>query len=247
MTARRTRSSGAPTGSSRRSSRPTTARPRARCRGSRLNSPTGRRRWRSSGCSASPRRPKKSARGAAAATGAARAAASATARRRGPVPARATAAAPGHRRRGPAPETVRARGVEAVGRRRGRGHVRGAEAAHRRPVRRRPARGRRAASGPRAATGAASIAPRDHRRHAAAVRRRDGATAAARRCTGGQGAEVVVCFLVIDLRYLMYQGARLFCSGSPRYTKKSQIELAYIDTLANPKIRLDGVKRTTQI
>ena len=31
------------------------------------------------------------------------------------------------------------------------------------------------------------------------------------------------------------------------YTKKSQIELAYIDTLANPKIRLDSVKRMTQI
>ena len=45
----------------------------------------------------------------------------------------------------------------------------------------------------------------------------------------------------------MYQGARLFCSGPPRYTKKSQTELAYIDILANPKIRLDGVKRTTQI
>ena len=172
----------------RRSRRPTTARPRARCRGSRLSSPTARRRWRSSGCSASPRRPKENGRGAAAATGAARAAASATARRRGPVPARATAAAPAHRRRGPAPETARARGVEAVGRRRGRGHVRGAEAAHRRPVRRRPARGRRAASGPRAATGAASIAPRGRRRRAAAVRRRDGATAAARRLAARRGA-----------------------------------------------------------
>ena len=45
----------------------------------------------------------------------------------------------------------------------------------------------------------------------------------------------------------MYQGARLFCSGPPRYTKKSQTELAYIDTLANPKIRPDSVKRTTKI
>ena len=45
----------------------------------------------------------------------------------------------------------------------------------------------------------------------------------------------------------MYQGARLFCSGPPRYTKKSQTELAYIDTLANSKMRLDGVKSMTQI
>ena len=45
----------------------------------------------------------------------------------------------------------------------------------------------------------------------------------------------------------MYQGARLFCSGSPRFTKKSQTELAYIDILANLKIRLDSVKRMTQI
>jgi hypothetical protein len=45
----------------------------------------------------------------------------------------------------------------------------------------------------------------------------------------------------------MYQGARLFCSGPPRYTKKSQTELAYIDILANSEIRLDGVKRATQI
>ena len=45
----------------------------------------------------------------------------------------------------------------------------------------------------------------------------------------------------------MYQDARLFCSGPHVYTKKSQTELAYIDILANPKMRLDGVKRTTQI
>ena len=31
------------------------------------------------------------------------------------------------------------------------------------------------------------------------------------------------------------------------YTKKSQTELAYIDTLVNLKIRLDSVKRMTQI
>ena len=45
----------------------------------------------------------------------------------------------------------------------------------------------------------------------------------------------------------MYQGVRLFCSGPPRYTKKSRPELAYIDTLANSKIRFDSVKRMTQI
>ena len=45
----------------------------------------------------------------------------------------------------------------------------------------------------------------------------------------------------------MYQGARLFCSGPPPYTKKSRTELAYIDTLAIPKIRLDSVRRMTQI
>ena len=45
----------------------------------------------------------------------------------------------------------------------------------------------------------------------------------------------------------MYQGARLSFSGPPRYTKKSRPELAYIDTLANSKIRLDSVKRLTQI
>ena len=45
----------------------------------------------------------------------------------------------------------------------------------------------------------------------------------------------------------MYQGARLSCSEPPRFTKKSRTELAYIDTLANPKIRLDGVKRMTHI
>ena len=45
----------------------------------------------------------------------------------------------------------------------------------------------------------------------------------------------------------MYQGARLFCSGPHVYTKKSQTELAYIDTLVNLKIRPDSVKRMTQI
>ena len=45
----------------------------------------------------------------------------------------------------------------------------------------------------------------------------------------------------------MYQGARLFCSGPHVYTTKSQTELAYIDTLVNLKIRLDSVKRMTQI
>ena len=45
----------------------------------------------------------------------------------------------------------------------------------------------------------------------------------------------------------MYQGAKLFFSGPPRYTKKSRPELAYIDILANSKIRLDSVKRLTQI
>ena len=45
----------------------------------------------------------------------------------------------------------------------------------------------------------------------------------------------------------MYQGARLFCSGPPRYTKKSQTELAYIDTLANSNISLVSVERMTQI
>ena len=45
----------------------------------------------------------------------------------------------------------------------------------------------------------------------------------------------------------MYQGARLFCSGPPRDTKAEPTELAYIDTLANSKIRLNGVKRMTQI
>ena len=45
----------------------------------------------------------------------------------------------------------------------------------------------------------------------------------------------------------IYQGARLFCSGPLRYTKKSQTELAYIDTLANSKMRVDSVKRMTQI
>ena len=45
----------------------------------------------------------------------------------------------------------------------------------------------------------------------------------------------------------MYQGARLFCSGSPRFTKKSQTELAYNDTLGKSKIRPDSVKRMTQI
>ena len=45
----------------------------------------------------------------------------------------------------------------------------------------------------------------------------------------------------------MYQGARLFCSGPHVYTTKSQAELAYIDILANSKIRLNSVKRITQI
>ena len=45
----------------------------------------------------------------------------------------------------------------------------------------------------------------------------------------------------------MHQGARLFCSGPPGFTKKSQTELAYIDILANSKIRFDSVKRMTQI
>ena len=45
----------------------------------------------------------------------------------------------------------------------------------------------------------------------------------------------------------MYQGARLSCSEPPRFTKKSQTKLAYIDILAKSKIRLDGVKRMTQI
>ena len=45
----------------------------------------------------------------------------------------------------------------------------------------------------------------------------------------------------------MYQGARLFFSRPPRYTKKSRPELAYIDTLANSKIRLNSVKRLTQV
>ena len=45
----------------------------------------------------------------------------------------------------------------------------------------------------------------------------------------------------------MYQGARLFFSGPPRNTKKSRPELAYIDILVNLKIRLDSVKRMTQI
>ena len=45
----------------------------------------------------------------------------------------------------------------------------------------------------------------------------------------------------------MYQGARLFCSGPHVYTMKSQTELAYIDILVNLKIRLDSVKRMTQI
>ena len=45
----------------------------------------------------------------------------------------------------------------------------------------------------------------------------------------------------------MYQGARLFCSGPHVYTKKSQIELAYIDTLVNLKMRLDSVKRMTEV
>ena len=35
--------------------------------------------------------------------------------------------------------------------------------------------------------------------------------------------------------------------GTHVYTQKSQTELAYIDILANSKIRLDSVKRMTQI
>ena len=45
----------------------------------------------------------------------------------------------------------------------------------------------------------------------------------------------------------MYQGARLFCSGPPRFNTEEPTELAYIDTLVNLKIRLDSVKRMTQI
>ena len=45
----------------------------------------------------------------------------------------------------------------------------------------------------------------------------------------------------------MYQGARLFCSRPPRLYKEEPTELAYIDILANSKIRLDSVKRMTQI
>ena len=35
--------------------------------------------------------------------------------------------------------------------------------------------------------------------------------------------------------------------GPHVYTKEEQTELAYIDTLANPKMRFDSVKRMTQI
>ena len=45
----------------------------------------------------------------------------------------------------------------------------------------------------------------------------------------------------------MYQGARLLCSGPPFILEKSQTDLAYIDILANSKIRLNSVKRMTQI
>ena len=45
----------------------------------------------------------------------------------------------------------------------------------------------------------------------------------------------------------MYQGARLFCSGPPCLCKDEPTELAYIDILVNLKIRLDSVKRMTQI
>ena len=45
----------------------------------------------------------------------------------------------------------------------------------------------------------------------------------------------------------MYQGARLFCSGPHVYTTKSQAELAYIDILANSKIRLNSVEGMTKI
>ena len=45
----------------------------------------------------------------------------------------------------------------------------------------------------------------------------------------------------------MYEGARLLCSGPHVYTKKSQTELAYIDILENLKMRVDSVKRMTQI
>ena len=48
--------------------------------------------------------------------------------------------------------------------------------------------------------------------------------------------EVVPCTKVRD-----------YSAPGPHVTKKAQTELAYIDTLANPKIRLDSVKRMTEI
>ena len=48
--------------------------------------------------------------------------------------------------------------------------------------------------------------------------------------------EVVPCTKVRD-----------YSAPGPHVTKKSQAELAYIDTLANSKIRFDSVKRMTQI
>ena len=48
--------------------------------------------------------------------------------------------------------------------------------------------------------------------------------------------EVVPCTKVRD-----------YSAPGPHDTKAEPTELAYIDTLANLKIRLDGVKRMTQI
>ena len=45
----------------------------------------------------------------------------------------------------------------------------------------------------------------------------------------------------------MYQGCEITLLRAPTFILKSQTELAYIDILANPKMRFDSVKRMTQI
>ena len=44
-----------------------------------------------------------------------------------------------------------------------------------------------------------------------------------------------------------YTNVRDYSAPGPYVIQKSQTELAYIDILANSKIRFDGVKRMTQI